>query len=108
MWKSVAPRVLLAIRTEPRGRHLSRDRGGGPHSASRPRFGEFYPDRPLAAPNHVDFAEIARSIDLQREGVGHLDVFLYRPHLGSALGDVDDLAVDHRENPAGIGPGANV
>jgi hypothetical protein len=78
-----------------------------PSSASRPRFGEFDADRPLAAPNHVDFAQIARGIDLQREGVRHLDV-LHRPHLGAALRDVDDLAVDDGQNAAGIRPGANV
>jgi hypothetical protein len=77
-------------------------------SASRPRLGEFDADRSLASPDHVDFAETARSIDLQCEGVGHLDIYFHRPHLGAAVGNVEDLAVDHGQYAAGIGPGANV
>ena len=44
-------------------------------SASRPRLGEFDADRSLASPDHVDFAETACGVDLQSEGVGHLDIF---------------------------------
>src|SRR5277367_2855126 len=77
-------------------------------SASRPRLCEFDSDRSLASPDHVDFAETARSVDLQYEGVGHLDIYFHRPHLGAAVGNVEDLAVDHGQYAAGIGPGANV
>jgi len=77
-------------------------------SAARPRLGEFDADRVFASPHHVDFAEIARSVYLQREGVGHLDIFFHGPHLGALVGNVEDLAIEHGQNAAGIRPGANV
>src|SRR5277367_3984930 len=98
LWRSEGPRAVI----------LAEIAAAGACSASRPRLGEFDADRSLASPDHVDFAETARSVDLQCEGVGHLDIYFHRPHLGAAVGNVEDLAVDHGQYAAGIGPGANV
>src|SRR5947209_7984814 len=68
---------------------------------------ELHADLIGTAPDDLGRAENARGIDLQLKQLGKFES-RGRSDARAHIGDVDDLAVNHRQYAAGIGPGKGI